>query len=115
MNVGMKRPVILGAIAIAASIATGCTPQQQQQTQTTVQRDTAKARVGVTNGALEVKVSAAIASEAGVNAFHITPVARGGVVTLTGSVPNATIHRTVLQTVRGVPGVKSIVDRIAVR
>lgn len=104
----------MSLLAIAV-FATACTPQQQSQTQTTVQNDTARARVNLSNGALEVKVSAAIASEAGTNAFHITPVARGGDVTLTGHVPNETIRRTVLDTVRAVPGVKSVIDRITVR
>lgn len=100
---------------LAGSLLGACTPQQQSQTQSTVQHDTARARVDLSNGALEVKVSAAIASEAGANAFHITPVARGGIVTLTGSVPSAAIHRTVIATVRAVPGVKALVDRITVR
>jgi osmotically-inducible protein OsmY len=102
---------VLAIVVLAAA----CTPQQQTQTQSTVQRDTSRARVGVANGALEVKVSAAIASEAGVNAFHISPMARDGIVTLTGKVPNETIHHTVIETVRAVPGVKGIVDQITVR
>lgn len=106
---------LLACLAAGLGFLCACTPQQQTQTQNSVQHGTARARVDLTNGALEVKVSAAIASEAGLNAFHITPKAREGVVTLTGSVPNATIHRTVMQTVRTVPGVKSVVDRLTVR
>lgn len=101
-------------IAIGALLA-ACSPQQQSQTQSTVEHDTARARVDVSNGALDVKVSAAIAAEAGANAFHIAPAARDGVVTLTGEVPNATIHSTVIATVRAVPGVKRVVDHITVR
>jgi osmotically-inducible protein OsmY len=102
-------------LATGLAVLCACTPQQQTQTQNNVTKDTAQARVGLSNGALEVKVSAAIASEAGLNAFHISPEARGGIVTLTGTVPNATIHRTVIATVRGVPGVQGIVDRLNVR
>jgi osmotically-inducible protein OsmY len=35
-------------------------------------------------------------------------------VTLRGTVPSQSIHQTILQTVRGVSGVKSIDDRITV-
>jgi osmotically-inducible protein OsmY len=109
----MKRYLVV-ALACALMLC-ACTPQQQTQTQNSVQKGTSQARVDITNGALEVKVSAAIASEAGVNAFHIAPHARGGVVTLTGTVPNHRILTTVLDTVRGVPGVKSVIDRIVVK
>jgi osmotically-inducible protein OsmY len=101
--------VFVTALALVA-----CSPQQQQQSQATVQRDTARAGVELNNGALEVKVSAAIASEAGANAFHITPKARDGVVTLTGRVPTAQIRATVLDTARRVPGVTRVIDRISV-
>jgi osmotically-inducible protein OsmY len=110
----MKNSAWSVPLLLIAGLVASCTPQQQTQTQSTVQHDTARARVDLSNGALEVKVGAAIASEAGMNAFHITPVARGGVVTLTGSVPNATIHRTVVDTVRAVPGVRRVIDRIKI-
>jgi osmotically-inducible protein OsmY len=113
--------VVLTACALAA-----CSPQAQQQTQSSVQQgvNDAKRQLGpqlhqagvkLGDGALEVRVSAAIAAEAGANAFHITPVARHGVVTLTGRVPNATIARTVVTTARAVPGVTRIVDHLTVR
>lgn len=102
-------------LLLIAGFVAACTPQQQTQTQSTVQHSTARARIGLSNGALEVKVGAAIAAEAGTNVFHVTPLARNGVVTLTGSVPSETIHQTVIDTVRTVPGVKRVVDRIAVR
>jgi hyperosmotically inducible protein len=110
----MKRllgvPFIVGVAVLCA-----CTPQQQTQTQNSVDKGTAQARVQLTNGALEVRVSAAIASQAGLNAFQIGPKARDGVVTLTGTVPSATIHNTVIQTVQHVPGVKRVVDQIRVK
>lgn len=67
------------------------------------------------DAALDVRVSAAIAGQAGANAFHIAPSSRNGVVTLTGTVPNRSVDRVIVQTVRGVRGVKSVVDRIAVQ
>jgi osmotically-inducible protein OsmY len=36
-------------------------------------------------------------------------------VTLSGTAPNATIDRTILTTVRAVPGVKSVVNQIVVQ
>ena len=66
-------------------------------------------------GTLDAKVSAAIAAEAGVNAFDITPKSNNGIVTLTGHVPDERIHTTVLDTVRKVPGVKGVVDHLKVR
>ena len=111
MKTFARFPVLL----LAALIVCACTPQQQRQTQSTASHDVRTAGVQLTNGALEVKVGAAIASEAGTNVFHITPVARNGVVTLTGTVPSPAIHATVLRTVRAVPGVKAVIDRITVK
>jgi hyperosmotically inducible periplasmic protein len=110
----MNRFECLLAVLLAAIAVAGCTPQQQRSTQTAASRDARAAGVQLSDGALEVKVGAAIASEAGTNVFHITPVARHGVVTLTGTVPSQAIHETVLRTVRAVPGVKTVVDRITV-
>jgi osmotically-inducible protein OsmY len=101
--------------ALAVTVAAACTPQQQRTTQTTASRDVHTAGVQLSNGALEVKVGAAIASEAGQNVFHVTPAARDGVVTLSGTVPSQAIHETVLRAVRAVPGVKTVVDRITVK
>jgi osmotically-inducible protein OsmY len=96
-------------------VLAACTPQQERQSQATVQRDTSRTGVAIANGSLEVKVSAAIAAEAGVNAVHVTPKARNGVVTLTGSVPTGRIRATVLETVRRVPGVTKVINRLVVR
>jgi osmotically-inducible protein OsmY len=109
------------AILVLAGFA-GCTPAQQQQTQTNAQQATQVARKDASvaakdasNAALAVRVSAAIAAEAGVNAFQVKSSASDGVVTLTGTAPNQRIDRTILDTVRAVPGVKRIVNHITVR
>lgn len=68
----------------------------------------------VSDAALTARVSAAIAGEAGLNAFHIAPSVHQGDVTLRGRVRTQAVHQTVLQTVRGVPGVKAITDQITV-
>ncbi len=64
---------------------------------------------------LEARVSAAIAGQAGLNAFHISVTARNGVVTLSGTVPQASIARTVRDTARSVSGVRQLIDHITVR
>lgn len=66
------------------------------------------------DAALAARISAAIAGQTGVNAFHIKPSVHEGTVTLQGSVPSQSVHQTVLQTVRRVPGVTNVVDRIVV-
>jgi len=67
------------------------------------------------DAALTARISAAIAGQAGVNAFHVQPSVHQGNVTLKGTVPSASVHQTILQTVRGIPGVKSVADRIVVQ
>lgn len=66
------------------------------------------------DAALAARISAAIAGQAGVNAFRVKPSVHQGNVTLTGTVPSASVHTTILQTVRGIDGVKTVTDRIAV-
>jgi osmotically-inducible protein OsmY len=66
------------------------------------------------DAALAGRVSAAIAAQAGVNVLHVAVSARGGIVTLKGAVPRESIARTISDTVRGVPGVKGVIDRIVV-
>ncbi|HTU69834.1 MAG TPA: BON domain-containing protein [Candidatus Baltobacteraceae bacterium] len=67
------------------------------------------------DAALDVRVSAAIAGQAGANAFHIAPSARNGVVTLTGTVPSRDVDQVIVQTVRHVEGVRRVIDRITVK
>lgn len=66
------------------------------------------------DAALTARVAAAIAGQAGVNAFHVQPSVHQGAVTLSGRVPTQSVHQTILQTVRGVPGVKTVIDQITV-
>lgn len=66
------------------------------------------------DAALAARISAAIAGQAGVNAFHVQPAVHRGNVTLRGTASSQSVHRTILETVRRVPGVKSVTDRIAV-
>jgi osmotically-inducible protein OsmY len=114
-NDTMDRFARLLPVALVLVVVAACTPQQERTTQSTAQRDVHAAGVQLSDHALEVKVGAAIAAEAGTNIFHITPYARDGIVTLSGTVPSRAIHQTVLRTARDVPGVKGVIDRISVR
>lgn len=67
------------------------------------------------DAALTARISAAIAGQAGINAFHVEPSVHQGNVTLKGTVPSESVHQTILQTVRAVPGVKSVVDDVTVK
>ncbi|HTX56144.1 MAG TPA: BON domain-containing protein [Candidatus Acidoferrales bacterium] len=66
------------------------------------------------DAALTVRVTAAIAAQSGVNVFHIAPQVHQGVVVLNGSVPSDAVRDTVVQTVRGVRGVKRVVDNLRI-
>lgn len=62
---------------------------------------------------LEVRVSAAIAAQAGANVFRVTPVARRGVVTLRGSVPNRAVESVVVRAAH-VSGVTRVINDLAI-
>lgn len=64
--------------------------------------------------ALQARIKTALAEQTGVNAFRVQVGVHKGVVLLEGAVPSRTVHTLVLETVRGVPGVRQIVDRVAV-
>jgi osmotically-inducible protein OsmY len=64
---------------------------------------------------LTARVAAAIAGQAGVNVFHVAPSSKHGVVTLRGTVPSASVEKTIVRTVRGVPGVRRVIDRLTIR
>lgn len=63
---------------------------------------------------LAAKVSAAIAGQAGINVFHVKVIARDGVVSIEGTVPSQSIARTIVDTARGVDGVKRVVPVLTV-
>jgi osmotically-inducible protein OsmY len=73
------------------------------------------ARETAQDAALAVRVSATIAAQAGVNAFRVTPSVHQGVVALSGTVPNRATADVIVEAVRGLSGVKSVVDHITVR
>lgn len=67
-----------------------------------------------TDAALTVKVSAAIAGQAGINVFHVSPTVRNGVVTLNGTVPNRAVEQTIVQTTQHVSGVLRVINHLRV-
>ncbi|PZR58561.1 MAG: hypothetical protein DLM50_03530 [Candidatus Meridianibacter frigidus] len=71
------------------------------------------AKETLSDAALTARVAGALAAETGINALAIKPTVHDGVVTLDGHVRSIATKQTMLQTVRGVGGVRSVVDRIA--
>ena len=67
------------------------------------------------DAAITVRVTAAIASQAGGNVFHVSPETRNGVVVLRGSVPSRSVERTIVATTRGVPGVRRVIDELVIQ
>jgi hyperosmotically inducible periplasmic protein len=110
----MKTSMRLFLVVVGCALA-GCSPQQQQSASNEATQDYHIAQKQSLDAALDVRVSAAIAAQAGVNTFHVAPVAHNGVVTLTGTAPTREIDQVIVQAVRGVPGVKKVEDHISVR
>jgi osmotically-inducible protein OsmY len=64
---------------------------------------------------LTATVEGALAAQTGVNVTDVRVKADGGTVTLTGRVATAAIKSTMLQAAKSAPGVRNVVDRIAVK
>jgi len=76
----------------------------------------AKTAAQITNDLeLAAKVNGAIAAQTGINAFQISVKTDRGVVSLTGTVPTVAMHSTVLSAVKGVHGVRAVIDRIRIQ
>jgi osmotically-inducible protein OsmY len=113
-----------GAAAVLfASLLVGCTSQQAAQTQQQVSHETKQSfnavngalkNVDAKDAALNLRVTAAMATQAGANVFHIGTDVRAGVVTLTGTVPDSDVERTVVRAATGVPGVKRVDNRLTI-
>jgi hyperosmotically inducible protein len=67
------------------------------------------------NRALRHKVYAAIVKHKEINAGNISVIAKGGAVTLDGTVVDATQIEKVTEIARGVPGVMSVTNRLIVK
>jgi osmotically-inducible protein OsmY len=109
-------------IVFLAALA-GCTSQQAAQTQQKVSHATTQSfnavngalkKVDANDAGLKVRVTAAMAAQAGANVFHIGTDVHAGVVTLTGTVPTHEVEVTVVRAAGGVPGVKRVDNRITI-
>ena len=114
----MKR--IAAGLLLASALA-GCTNQQAAQTQQQVSHETAQSfkavngalqKIDAKDAALKVRVTAAVAAQAGANVFRVGTDVRAGVVTLSGTVPDNQVEQTVVRAATGVPGVKRVDNRL---
>lgn len=62
--------------------------------------------------ALQAKVKAALTAQTGVNALKVQVSARAGVVLLEGTAATKAIHEVIIETTRGVEGVRRVVDHL---
>jgi len=62
--------------------------------------------------ALQARVKAALTAQTGINALKVQVSAHGGVVLLDGTVPSTAIHQVVIETTRGVQGVRRVIDHL---
>ena len=84
------------------------------QDRTTINPHVRSVRESVADAALVAKVDGALLAQTGVNALKIKTAARSGVVTLSGTVSSQATKQAMIDSVHGLGGVKSVVDRIAV-
>lgn len=111
------------ACAAAAAVLPACTSQQAAQTSQQVSHETTQSfnavngalkKVDAKDAGLKVRVTAAMAAQAGANVFHIGTDVRDGIVTLTGTVPDSDVERTVVRAANGVAGVKRVENRLTI-
>ncbi|MBV9271774.1 MAG: BON domain-containing protein [Candidatus Eremiobacteraeota bacterium] len=111
------------AVLVGMLLLGACTAQQQSQANSTLNNFASAAPEAarktlkdprLRNAFLATRVGSAIAAQTGVNAARVKPTARDGVVTLTGSAPTSAVKQTMVQAARGVPGVRTVVDKIEV-
>lgn len=116
----MKR---MATVVLLASALASCTGQQAAQTQQKVSSETTQSfnavngvlkKIDAKDAALKVRVTAAMAEQAGANVFHIGTDVRAGVVTLNGTVPSSQVEQTVVHAASGVPGVKRVDNRLTI-
>jgi osmotically-inducible protein OsmY len=69
----------------------------------------------VSDAALVAAVEAELTAQAGINVTGIKVSADAGNVTLSGRAPTAAIKSTLVEAARHAPGVRNVVDRVAVK
>lgn len=110
-------------VIILASALASCSSQQAAQTQQQVTHETSQSfnavngalkKVDANDAGIKVRVTAAMAAQAGANVFRIGTDVHAGVVTLNGTVPSDQVEQTVVHAAAGVPGVKRVENRLKV-
>ena len=72
-------------------------------------------RESLSDAALLAKVDGTLVAQTGINALKVKTSARGGIVTLSGTVTSGATKQTMLDAVRKLGGVRGVVDRISVQ
>jgi osmotically-inducible protein OsmY len=107
---------ITAAFLLGGALAS-CTSQQASKAQQQVSHETTQSfdavngvlkKVDAKDAALKLRVTAAMAEQAGANVFRIGTDVRAGVVTLNGTVPTDQVKQTVVRAAAGVSGVKRV-------
>ena len=114
---------VLYGLPLLAAALVSCSSQQAAKTQSEIATQTkrtagemnrAVASIATSDTRLKVQVVAAITAQAGVNVLHVSTDVHGGIVTLSGTVPSASIEQTIVKAAAGVSGVKRVVNRLRV-
>jgi|SRR4051794_23095360 osmotically-inducible protein OsmY len=106
--------LIGGALIVLASLNAYAQSSDAAAPAATTAAPTAK-QTKTANRALQRKVRSALSKTKGVSVAHITVRARGGDVTLEGSVPEQSQIELATQAAQGVAGVKSVKNALTVR
>jgi hyperosmotically inducible periplasmic protein len=114
----MKRSTVVKVLASAIVALVSLTAAAQDGSATdasaVVLASNAKATKAA-NRALQKSVRKAMSRDRGLNLENLTVRARGGVVTLMGTVPSAGQVGLATQITQNVPGVTSVVNQLAIR
>lgn len=114
MKTSSAMKLIGGALIVLASINGYAQSSDAAAPAATTAAPTAK-QTKAANRALQRKVRSALAKTKGVSVANITVRARGGDVTLAGSVPDQSQIEMATQAAQGVDGVKSVKNALSVR
>ena len=106
--------LIGGALIVLASLNAYAQSSEAAAPAATTAAPTAK-QTKASNRALQRKVRSALAKTKGVSVANITVRARGGDVTLAGSVPEQSQIELATQAAQGVEGVKSVKNALSIR
>jgi len=111
----MKK-TILARYLLAAGVVFATVPAVQAAETGNAAPETAhKAAAYIDDSVITAKVKAALVEDKQIAAMKIKVVTRGGVVTLTGSVPSAELGQHALQIAAGVEGVRDVKSALTVK